>query len=84
MLGQALGERLGAGFGLFTLLGKLALAIAGLTLPLLAWLDYTPGHGGGTSLVMAYSVLPCLFKLLAMATLGRYSASVPVTNGSTT
>jgi Na+/melibiose symporter-like transporter len=75
MLGQALGDRLGAGFGLLTLLGKLALAIAGLTLPLLSWLDYQPGHGGGASLVMAYAVLPCLFKLLAMATLGRYNAS---------
>jgi len=84
MLGQALGDRLGAGFGLFTLLGKLALAIAGLTLPLLAWLGYMPGHGGGASLVVAYAVLPCVFKLLAMATLGRYTAYVPVTTGSTT
>ena len=71
LLGQALSQRLGAGFGLFTLLGKLALAIAGLSLPLLAWLDYRPGHGGGTSLVAAYAIVPCLLKLLAMAALGR-------------
>ncbi len=75
LLGQALGEKLseqsGAGFGLFTLLGKLALAIAGLALPLLAWLDYRPGHGGGTGLVAAYAIVPCLLKLLAMAALGH-------------
>ncbi len=75
LLGQAIGEKLneqsGAGFGLFTLLGKLALAVAGLALPLLAWLDYRPGHGGGSSLVAAYAIVPCLFKLAAMAALGR-------------
>lgn len=74
LLGQAIGERLGAGYGLFTLLGKLALAIAGLSLPLLAWLDYRPGHGGGAGLVAAYAVVPCLLKLLAMAALGRCTA----------
>jgi len=71
LLGQALGDRLGAGYGLFTLLGKLALALAGLSLPLLSWLGYHPGQGGCISLVLAYAVLPCLFKLLAMAALGR-------------
>jgi Na+/melibiose symporter-like transporter len=71
LLAESLGERLGpgAGFGLFTLLGKLALALAGLSLPLLAWLGYQPGAGGGPSLILAYAVLPCLLKLLAMATL---------------
>ncbi|MTV39837.1 MFS transporter [Duganella radicis] len=70
LLAEALGERLGpgAGFGLFTLLGKLALALAGLSLPLLAWLDYQPGTGAATPLVLAYAVLPCLLKLLAIAT----------------
>ncbi|WP_332848757.1 MFS transporter [Massilia sp. S19_KUP03_FR1] len=82
LLAQVLGERLGAGFGLFTLVGKLALALAGLTLPLLAWLDYRPGQGGGSALVVAYAVLPCLFKLLAMATLGRYSASLTTTEST--
>lgn len=80
LLGRLLGDQMGAGFGLFTLLGKLALAIAGLTLPLLSWLDYQPGHGGGTSLVLAYAVLPCLIKLLAMATLSRCTDTL----GSTT
>ena len=71
LLAATLGERLGAGtgFGLFTLLGKLALALAGLALPLLAWLGYQPGAGGGASMVLAYAVLPCLLKLLAIATL---------------
>lgn len=78
LLGQALDDRLGAGYGLFTLLGKLALALAGLSLPLLSWLGYHPGQGGGISLVLAYAVLPCLFKLLAMAALGRCTE-----NGST-
>lgn len=69
LLGRALGEHLGAGagFGIFTLLGKLALALAGLSLPLLAWMGYQPGHGGGTSLTLAYAVLPCFLKLLAIA-----------------
>jgi Na+/melibiose symporter-like transporter len=71
LLAATLGDRLGAGagFGLFTLLGKLALALAGLALPLLAWLGYQPGAGGGVSMALAYAVLPCLLKLLAMATL---------------
>lgn len=80
LLGRLLGDRLGAGFGLFTLLGKLALAIAGLALPLLSWLDYRPGQGGGAGLVLAYAVLPCLIKLLALAALGRCNNSI----GSTT
>jgi Na+/melibiose symporter-like transporter len=71
LLAATLGDRLGAGtgFGLFTLLGKLALALAGLALPLLAWLGYQPGAGGGASMVLTYAVLPCLLKLLAIATL---------------
>ncbi|MYM26446.1 sodium:galactoside symporter [Duganella sp. FT135W] len=71
LLASALGDRLGpgAGFGLFTLLGKLALALAGLTLPLLSWLDYAPGAGASTGLVMTYAVFPCLLKLLVLATL---------------
>lgn len=71
LLGNALGKQLGIGYGLFTLLGKLALAIAGLALPLLAWLGYQPGQSAGLSLVLAYAVLPCLIKLLAMAALSR-------------
>lgn len=71
LLAATLGDRLGAGagFGLFTLLGKLALALAGLALPLLAWLGYQPGAGGGASMVLTYAVLPCLLKLLAIAAL---------------
>lgn len=71
LLAATLGERLGpgTGFGLFTLLGKLALALAGLSLPLLAWLGYQPGAGASGNMILAYAVLPCLLKLLAIATL---------------
>ncbi|MRW88599.1 MFS transporter [Duganella sp. FT80W] len=72
----------GAAFGLFTLLGKLALALAGLGLPLLAWLGYQPGQHGGVPLSLTYAALPCALKLLAMATLTRCTpASQPATSG---
>lgn len=76
LLGRLLSDQMGAGFGLFTLLGKLALAIAGLSLPLLSWLDYQPGQGGGISLVLTYAVLPCVIKLLAMAALSRCTETI--------
>nr|WP_315249657.1 MFS transporter [uncultured Duganella sp.] len=76
LLGRRLGDQMGAGFGLFTLLGKLALAIAGLSLPLLSWLGYQPGQGGGIPLVVAYAVLPCVIKLLAMAALSRCTETI--------
>ncbi|MGV7206728.1 MFS transporter [Oxalobacteraceae bacterium A2-2] len=66
-------EEPGAYYGVLTLLGKLALALSGLALPLLAALGYRPGAatGSGQALVLAYAVLPCLCKLLAMAALRR-------------
>jgi Na+/melibiose symporter-like transporter len=57
--------------GIWTLLGKLALATSALSLPLLAVLGYHPGIAGTGSgmLALAYAGLPCLFKLAAFATL---------------
>ena len=60
-----------AQFGIWTLLGKLATALSALALPLLAWLGYHPGttSSGGRALVLAYAVVPCALKLLALALL---------------
>ena len=63
----------GLWFGWWTLVGKLALALAaGLTLPLLQWLGYQPGAGAGegaSALVWTYAALPCAIKLAALALL---------------
>lgn len=85
LLGLAMAERpgTGTGFGLFTLLGKLALALAGLSLPVLDWFGYLPGTGGGTALVMAYAVIPCLLKLAALAALGLCGRSATCTGPTT-
>lgn len=58
-------------YGVWSLLGKLALALSGLTLPLLAAFGYRPGAAasGGAALALAYGGLPCLFKLAAWGTL---------------
>ncbi len=58
-------------YGVLTLLGKLALALSGLALPLLALLGYQPGQPGGVPLALVYAALPCLLKLLAMFVLRR-------------
>lgn len=65
-------------FGILTLLGKLALALSGLALPLLAMLGYQPGLSGHLALPLVYAVLPCILKLLALFTLQRADpASLP-------
>lgn len=64
-------EAAGAYYGVLTLLGKLALALSGLALPLLAVLGYQPGVAGGAALSLVYAGVPCLLKLLAMAALWR-------------
>ncbi|MBK3867490.1 MFS transporter [Pseudomonas stutzeri] len=65
-------------FGLWSLLGKLALALAGLALPLLALTNYQPGSPAGWNLALVYAGLPCLLKLLA----ARLLTSMP--NGEPT
>ncbi len=63
-------------YGIWTLLGKLALAVAGLSLPLLAMLGYQPGVLAHTeSLLLLYGFVPCIAKLLAFILLHRYAKS---------
>lgn len=74
LLAQALPnhEPPGSWFGIWALLTKLALALAGLALPLLAWLGYQPGLAGGEgALTLVYAGLPCVLKLAAAALLHR-------------
>lgn len=62
----------GLWFGWWTLVGKLALALAaGLALPLLQALGYRPGAGGEgvSALVWTYAALPCAIKLAALGLL---------------
>jgi len=90
LLASALGsgQPAGAAFGIFTLLGKLALALSGLSLPLIAMLDYQPGAAAGSghaALTAIYAGLPCLLKLLALAALPRQTpAPTSATLGSLT
>ena len=60
-------------FSLWTFLQKTALAVAaGITLPLLAATGYQPGSAtedGLVALAIAYAVVPCLLKLVAIPTL---------------
>jgi GPH family glycoside/pentoside/hexuronide:cation symporter len=59
----------GSYFGWWTFAAKLNLALAaGLALPLLGWLGYTPGTTDAkalSTLTLAYCVLPCFLKALA-------------------
>lgn len=70
------GSQEGAYFGWWNFATKLNLALAaGLTLPALQWLGYTPGtrsEAGLDMLSIAYAVLPCLLKLIAAGALYRY------------
>ena len=63
----------GAFFGWWNAANKLNLALAaGLALPLLQWLGYTPGardEQGLQALTLSYCLLPCLLKLAAAALL---------------
>ena len=63
----------GAYFGLWTLATKLNLALAaGIALPLLGFLGYTPGARDDAAvhaLAVIYAAVPCLFKLGAIGTL---------------
>ena len=68
----------GAYFGVWTLATKLNLALAaGIALPLLQVLGYTPGADDPQalrSLALVYAALPCALKLVAVATLARFRA----------
>jgi Na+/melibiose symporter-like transporter len=69
----------GAYFGLWTLATKLNLALAaGIGLPLLSWLGYTPGAPGGSglpALAFVYALVPCVLKLGALFALFRFQAA---------
>ncbi len=58
-------------YGIWTLLGKFALAISGLALPMLASLDYHPGQPAGAPLAWIYAGLPCVLKCIAFILLMR-------------
>lgn len=78
------GQREGAYFGWWNLAGKLNLALAaGLALPLLAWLGYTPGttqSEGLQALTWAYAVIPCAIKLMAATLLYVFFIRRPAPN----
>ena len=76
-----IGERqrqAGACFGIWNFVTKLNLALAaGLSLPLLALLGYSPGQPSGLpALVFAYALLPLAFKALAAVLLWRWRSSL--------
>lgn len=72
------GESTGIYYGTLTLLGKLALALSGLALPVLAWLGYRPGVAEHTlALALVYAGVPCLLKLLALYSLKSLSRLAP-------
>lgn len=74
-------HNMGAYFGLWSLIGKFTLALAGLSLSLLALLNYQPSQVNQTNGLMAltftYAVLPCAFKLIALFLLRQFSKSIP-------
>lgn len=76
-LGERQGQA-GACFGVWNFVSKLNLALAaGLSLPLLALLDYVPGSTAGLpALTFAYALLPLAFKALAAALLWRWRHSL--------
>mgnify|MGYP001627034790 CR=1 FL=1 len=85
----ARGRDEGTYFGWWSLLAKANLALAaGLTLPLLQRLGYQPGGtdaAGLQALTLAYAVLPCALKLLAVALLAlllRRDAPAPAAAAS--
>ena len=67
------GQREGTYFGLWNLVNKLCLALAGgIALPLLGLLGYAPGARDGAALealAIAYAAVPCALKLCAAALL---------------
>ena len=78
-LGERRGQA-GACFGLWNFVAKLNLALAaGLALPLLGLLGYTPGQAGvPTALIIAYAGLPLVFKTFAAVLLWRWQAYLEI------
>ncbi len=75
-----------AGFGLWSFVSKLSLALAAATLlPALQWAGFTPSAANAEpalwALSLAYAGLPCALKLIALAMLARMSLS-PKPEGS--
>lgn len=77
-------QNMGAYFGLWSLIGKFTLALAGLSLSLLALLGYEANqtnqinHANSLlALSFSYAVLPCAFKLIALFLLRHFSKSIP-------
>jgi Na+/melibiose symporter-like transporter len=73
-------EAAGSYFGLWTLATKANLALAaGIALPLVSALGYTPGVQDGEALralAIVYAFVPCVLKALAIATLLRFRESL--------
>jgi len=69
------GQREGAYFGVWNWATKINLALAaGIALPILQRLGYSPGATGPAALMalgVAYAVIPCVLKLIAAAILWR-------------
>ena len=69
-------------FSIWTFLHKSALAIAaGIVLPLLAFSGYEPGttdQGGLRALAVAYALVPCGLKLIAILVLWKYVNKIGV------
>lgn len=75
----------GSFFGWWTSANKLNLALAsGLALPLLEWSGYVTARRTDTdqlALALSYGLLPCLFKLVALALLWAGARRHPVLKG---
>lgn len=69
------GEHEGSYFGLWSWMTKMNLALAaGIALPSLAWLGYTPGTTQASALsalTFAYAILPCILKTCIALVLWR-------------
>ena len=69
------GEHEGSYFGLWSWMTKMNLALAaGIALPSLAWLGYTPGTTQASALsalTFAYAILPCILKTCVALVLWR-------------
>jgi len=65
-------------FGIWSFCTKINLALAaGLALPLIAALGYTPGGNQTVALTLGYCLLPCGFKLIAAWATWRFSRHFP-------